>query len=41
MTSPELILAAEADRLLTENPSWSYEKIINKLKEMMKNEKVS
>lgn len=39
MTSVEL--AAEAERLLIENPSWPYEKIINKVKEMMKGEKVS
>ena len=34
MTSPELILAVEAERLLNENPSWPYEKIINKIKEI-------
>ena len=39
MTSLEL--AAEAEKLLNENPSWPYEKIINKVKEMIKGEKVS
>lgn len=36
MTKVELTLAAaEAERLLNENPSWSYKKIINKIKGMM------
>lgn len=36
MTNPELLeKAAEAPKLLYENPSWSYEKIINKVKEML------
>lgn len=36
MTKLELTLAViEAERLLTENPSWSYEKILNKVKEMI------
>lgn len=31
----------EAARLLKENPSWSYKKILNKIKEMAKDEKLS
>lgn len=30
-----IIAAAEAPKLLYRNPSWSYEKVINKVKEMM------
>lgn len=31
----KLELAAQAEILLNENPSWPYEKVINKIKEMM------
>lgn len=36
MNKLELTLAViEAERLLKENPSWTYKKIINKVKEMI------
>lgn len=42
MTKIQISIAVEAAaRLLYENPSWSYEEVINKVKEMAKDEKVS